>query len=112
MFEIYKKDVTIGGKTYCLRPLSGRHLPKLYSVMQKFNDVNEATEGSKASLEALDETTVTKLHSLAFETFKKSYPDTDADNLDEWISQNLLLLLEALITVNINSEEIEKQEDA
>lgn len=109
MFEIYTKDVTIGGKTYSLKPLSGRFLPKLYSVMTKFN---EAKEGEEVSMNRLDEDTVAKLHELSLETFKKSYPDEDADKLDGWISQNLLLLLEALITVNINSEELEKNKDA
>jgi len=105
MFEIYKKDVEISGKTYSLRPLSGRFLPKLYTVMKQFSHINKAEEKEDATLEALDEETVSKLHLLALETFKKSYPQEDEANLDEWISQNLLLLLEALITVNLNSED-------
>jgi len=105
MFEIYTKEVDIGGKTYSLKPLSGRFLPKLYSVMKKFNSVTEGSKGEDNTLEALDEDTITKLHLLSLETFKKSYKDVDEAQLDEWISQNLLLLLEALITVNISSKE-------
>ena len=99
MFEIYKEEVDIKGTKYELRPLNGRFLPKLYAIMGKFNDMKEE-EGSFP----LDEEATAKLHEIAFQTFKKSYPNKSDEELDEFVSQNLLLLIEPLIKVNIGEQ--------
>lgn len=114
MFEIYTKEVEIkepNGNVvkYKLRPLSGRFLPKLYSIIgtMKKNETNTKglTDEEKAAkaFENLDEDTVNKLHSLTFETLKKSYPKEDAEVLDEFASQNLMQFLGALIEVNLGN---------
>jgi len=111
MFEIYTKEVEIKGEKYLLRPLCGRFLPKLYSVLKALNESKnnqEGTEEEKAAkaFDSLNENTISKLHEIGLETFKKSYPEQDEKILDEFVSQNLLILLEALITVNVgNSDE-------
>ncbi len=104
VFEIFTKEVEvkIGGNThkYVLRPLSGRHLPKFYSIVKK---IQQNKEGDKVDVtEFLDENTVASLHELTLETFKKSYPKEDEEKLDEFVSQNLLSLMEGLMQVNIN----------
>lgn len=106
MFEIYTKEVEIVDKSgnkqvYKLRPLSGRFLPKLYSAMSKFQGIKE---GEEFDVSVLDEDTVQKLHTICLETFKASYPDQDVKVLDEFVSQNLLKLLEPVIQVNVGEE--------
>lgn len=117
-FEIYTKEVTIatakGDKVLTLRPLSGRFLPKLYSIMGKmdFKDVEsengvKLTDAEKARkfFNQLDEPTVAKLHEICLETLKKSYPQEDATVLDEFVSQHLLALFPAVFEVNLGKEE-------
>lgn len=103
-FSIFTKEVEIDGTTYKLRPLSGRFLPKLYAVISKI-DLKEGEDVSNEEMmKMLDEANIVNLHFIALETFKKSYPDKNVDELDEWVSQNLLNLLGSLIEVNLNSK--------
>lgn len=102
MFEIYKKNVEItdanGSKdVYTLRPLSGRFLPKLYRVIKKMSP----DDGKEFSVKDLDEEVLGDLHEIALETFKKSYPAQEVDVLDQWVAQNLMLLIEPLLEVNL-----------
>jgi len=114
MFEIYTKEVEIKEPSgnvvkYKLRPLNGRFLPKLYSVinvMQKANEINKDLpdeERNAKALESFDEDTVGKLHTLIFETLKSSYPKEDDKQLSEFASQNLMSFIGALIEVNIGN---------
>jgi len=100
-FDIYTQDIKIKDKTYTIRPLTGEYLPKLYGVMSQLG----LKEGEEFDLSKLNEDTMGKLHELALESFKKSYPQEDEHKLDEFISQNLLLILEALIKVNVSTPE-------
>ena len=99
MFEIYTKEVEIGGKTYSLRPLSGRFIGKLYSVIGKLQGSDEKDIMSK-----LDEDTMTKMYDICFETFKSSYPKEDEIKVSAFVSQNLMKLIEPVITVNIGEQ--------
>jgi len=103
VFEIFTKEVEIkvgdNVHKYTLRPLSGRFLPKLYSVIGKLQSKDEEGIGS-----FLEEDTIKVLHELILETFRKSYPNEDENKLDEFVSQNIMLLLEAVIEVNINDK--------
>lgn len=110
MFEIYTKEVEIKGEKYKLRPLSGRFLPLLYQVMSVFDEITKESGENKDMLKAFDEKTTTNLHIIAMETFKKSYPDVDEVALDEFISQNLMTVIESIFTVNMpESSEKEKE---
>ena len=104
MFEVYKKEVEMvdatGNKNkFLLKPLSGRWLPKFYSAMKKLSP-KKGEEEQSVSPEAIGE-----LHELVMETFKKSYPDQEDDNLDEWVSQNLMKLIEPIIEVNLGKQD-------
>jgi hypothetical protein len=105
-FEIYTKDVEItlkSGKTMTLtlRPLTGRFYPKFMSIVTQLMDVDKEAEQSDV-LKKLDEPTVEKLHLLLTETLKKSYPTEKPEVLDEFVSQNMFVLLEPFMEVNIN----------
>jgi hypothetical protein len=100
LFEIYTKEVEIDNRIYKLKPLSGRYLPKLYKLIRKF-------EGKKEEeiSQVMDEETIADIYTLAFETFKRSYPDMDEDKLDSFVSQNLMVIFEPLVQVNMKNVE-------
>jgi hypothetical protein len=113
VFEIYTKAITIktagGDREFKLRPLSGRHLPKLYKVMKVFmaEDVDERlpeAEKNRQFFDKLAEDTIVDLHSMLVETLVKSYPQDSKEEIDEFVSQNLIALLPALIEVNFNNK--------
>jgi len=105
MFDIYTKDieVEINGETqkYKFRPLSGRFLPRLYSVIGAMQKV----EDTEKTLQSLEEKDFANLHTLVLETFKASYPKEDADKLDLFVSQNLFKFVEPVMQVNMNADE-------
>ena len=102
LFEIYTKEIELNGDKYQIKPLSGRFLPKLYKVMGEFE--KHKGKDDNVSMEALSEEVIKDLHILATETFKASYPNTKAEEIEAFVSQNLLQLLEGLIEVNLNAK--------
>lgn len=107
MFEIYNKDIEIKGKTYTFCPLNGDLLPDLFEIMSNFKKAKEESTDDTITASALDKQTMSTLHKLAFETMKISYPSEDTNKLNQWVSQNLMLLIEPLVEVNVNTEIIE-----
>lgn len=97
LFEIYTKEVEINGDKYLLRPLCGRHIAKLYSVIGKMQGTDEKDIASK-----LDEETMEKFYDLAYETFKASYPQEDDEKIKAFVSQNLMQLIEHVVNVNVS----------
>lgn len=101
-FEIYKKEVEIetmtGKKKYILLPLRGRFLPKLMSLVSKFNGKEESE-----ILASLDDDTMLNLHQLVFETLKYSLKvenEEELEALDMFVSQNVFKFLQPLMEVN------------
>ena len=109
MFEIYSKVATIetpkGSLSLNIRPLSGRFLPKLYSALGKLDFSQDETiptaQRMKEFLKSLDEDAVTKLHEICFETLKASYPSEPKEELDLFVSQNLLQLFPIVLEINL-----------
>jgi len=95
-FNIYTKDVKIGDEVYQLRPLTGRFLPQLYDVIGKL-----ANDKEEIDVKQLNEENITALQTLALETFKKSYPNEDENRLDEFVSQNLMVIVGPLVELNL-----------
>lgn len=102
-FHIFTKDIKIGDTTYTLRPLTGRFLPKLYGVITKLTK-----EDGNVNLSELNENNIKDLHLLALETFKKSYPQENEEKIDEFVSQNLMPIITALVEVNLASTDVTK----
>ena len=96
LFGINTKEVVIKGDTYVLRPLSGRFIGKLYSVIGKLQGKDEKEIASN-----LDEDTMSKMFDIVFETFKASYPKQDEKSVSEFVSQNLMILIEPVVSVNV-----------
>ena len=106
MFEIYTKEVSIktmiSEEKFVLRPLNGRHFPKLVSIINKLK--SEEGEDASKVLSKLDEDTSSNLHYLILETFKKSYPNENVDKLDEFVTQNMFALIGPVFELNINNK--------
>jgi hypothetical protein len=100
LFDIYTKEVEIKGEKYTLRPLSGRFIGKLYSIVGKMSET-----GKEDLSKQFDEETMANMYDLAYETFKASYPDQDEKTISAFVSQNLMLLIEPIVQVNINQPE-------
>jgi hypothetical protein len=104
MFDVYTKDVVMKTQNsedvYKLRPLSGKFYPKFSAMLGKFE---KTASGGEFNLSDLDESVFGIAHELCVETLKKSYPDMDINTLEEFVSQNLMTLISALIQVNMNT---------
>jgi len=105
MFEIYRKEVKIKDnngdeQVYNLRPLSGRFLPKLYKVLKAMN----ANKDEENPIDAFEEDVVDALFTVVLETMKASYPDRKVEELDMFVSQNLLKLMVPIIELNVNGD--------
>lgn len=108
MFDVYKHKVKIstrlGEKEFELLPLSGRYYKKLMSVVSKFP---QKEDDQDKFIENLDEDMVGKLHELCFETLKYSEKVTEPkelEQLDLFVSQNMMQLLPGVIEVNVGSQ--------
>ena len=102
MFEIYKKKVTIednegNPSTYELAPLSGKDIGKLMNLVKAFSEMKE--DDTVPSAESIE-----MLHELLLKTFVKSYPKEDANKLEDFVSQNMFVLIEPLVEVNLNNK--------
>jgi len=107
MFEIYKKEVKIkdsmgNTNTYVLKPLSGKHLPKLYSLLQVLSTLEDKGTNEDV-LAMMDEKLVTTVHELVLVTLCKSYPKESEEDLDDFVSQNLFQFISPLVEVNVGS---------
>jgi UDP-galactopyranose mutase len=116
MFEVYTKEVQIKDSngnvnTYKLRPLSGRFTKKLFDTIKATAPKNKLDESLTEEeqrierLKQLDTQALQDLHELLVETFKKSYPNQELEQIDEFCTQNLMSLLEPLLEVNMGKDE-------
>ena len=113
MFEIYKKkfeftDVSGETNTYEIKPLGGDYLDTLLGLTKKMRPSKQKEgmteeEKTEANIDALNPEAMKELHYLILETFKKSYPDIDAIQLDDFCAQNLMGLIEPFMDVHFKS---------
>ena len=116
-FKVYREEVVVktrsGEKKFNLLPLSGRYYGKFMRVASKFMDANKEEGLSKEEqsanfLKSIDEETFTNLHLLVLETIKHSMRITNKDELEQldlFVSQNLMSFVAPLISVNLGQEE-------
>lgn len=104
MFSVKTTEIEIEGEKYELKPLTGKYLPQIYSIVQKMQEANPDGKEDANTLAAFDKQTVEDLHEVCLETMKKSYPSQDTKELEDWVSQNMLLLIEGVFTVNLGSQ--------
>lgn len=109
MFEVYSEEIEIKNQDgtiekYRIKPLPGKYLAKMYNVISKM----EGSGGGDIDLSSFNEKTMEDLHEICFETFKRSYPNEKVEDLELFVSQNLMKLVEGVFKVNINNEEMKK----
>lgn len=106
MFEIYTKEVEIKGEKYRLRPISGRFIKPFFKVIKALNEANKSSASSNEEfLSHLDAESMEEAHVICLEMFKKSYPNEDPAKLEDFVTQNLLLILPAMAEVNLPGTE-------
>ena len=123
MFDVKteKVEITNGDKkdVYNIGPLSGEYLEDLYYVMDAFKGdkpelAENASEAEKSKREADENTRVLKvlgtdvskkLHRLVFASLAQSYPTQDKTALNQFVSQNLMSFIGAIITANVPKSE-------
>jgi len=98
-FEIYAHQFELEGETYKLVPVGGEYIDLLFDIMAKF----EGKDEDEFKVSDLDGDTVKKLHKLTLETFKKSYPEQDEKQLDQFVGQKLFQLIDPVFKTNIKS---------
>ena len=108
MFELKKEKIELADdagnrSTYDVVPLTGEYLEDLYYIMDKLQG---SGDDAGDILKVLGTDAVTKLHRIILATLKLSYPSEDETKLDQFVSQNLIKLIEPIMKVNMpNTEE-------
>ena len=100
-FKFKNRDGTEG--IIEIRPLAGKHLPKLYAVVGKLREAKGSN--AEVSLAALDENTMETLVQLCTVTIKRSFPSESDDKIDEFVSSHFLKLMTAIMSVNFRTGE-------
>jgi hypothetical protein len=95
MFDIYTKTVTIKGVTYEIKPLTGKHLPKLFGIAKVLGGDDED------KMSKLEDKHIEAIYELCLETFKKSYPHKSLDELEPFVTQNMLAIFPLVVEVNL-----------
>lgn len=107
MFETDEVKFTIKGKEYSIKPLTGAMMPKFFQFLGKISpmagaDVNKI-DASK-TLEMLDPVAMGLLHDLVMASLLSSYKEKKSEDLDSFVSQNLLKFIEPIMKANMPSE--------
>jgi hypothetical protein len=100
MFDIYVEEFEIEDskgnvEKYRIKPLTGKYLPKMYDIVSRMGDAENV------DISMFDEKTVSMIHELCLESFKKSYPNEPEDLLNAFVSQNLMVIMAAVFKVNM-----------
>lgn len=113
MFEVYTKKVTIetrmGPQEIEFRPLPGSYYPMFMEVVTKMMaeaspDMDADNIDVKEVVKMLDSQTVSKLHTLVLQSLLRVYKDVPKEQLEEFVSQNLFVLMDPLLEVNIGMD--------
>ena len=107
MFDVKMETVEITDKSgnkevYNVGPLTGEYLEDLYYIMDKLQG---SGDDAGDILKVLGTDAVTKLHRIILATLKLSYPSEDETKIDQFVSQNLVKLIEPIMKVNMPSTE-------
>lgn len=94
-----EEKITLDGKEYILKPLDWKHYPKLFTLMSKFEGVDD-----KNFMSALDEKTMESLMDLELHTFKLSHPEIREDELKQIVMHNIFEILPVMVELNFNKK--------
>jgi len=100
-------DLTIDGEdfTYDIKPLPGKYYPDLLYLSSQFGSIRD--EDGELDFSELDREMWSTARTLVLETFKKSYPDTSEDVIEDFVTQNFMSLLEPVLLASLPEQEEE-----
>jgi len=102
-FDVFTEQVEIehNGEThtYTLRPLSGKHIRLFYKAVSGLQGLDQD------SLDELDETSMEALHKVAYKCFEDDASEASEDELDRFVSQHLMELINPVMQVNMDVDE-------
>lgn len=110
--EIYVHEFELKGKTYKLKPVYGNNyklVTSLLDVLSKDEKLKElskkAKEGQDVEKENVEFPTefMGLMYALAVETFVISYPQMDRETVSQFVTQNLMNLIDPVMKVNLDS---------
>ena len=107
-FGIISKEFKVADKDLRLRPLSGRFIKPFYTIMEALSskDMQDDSLSEEAKNELMlkklgSDGVSEKLHLLAFETMKKSYPKENIEGIEDFVSANLMSFIDPLLKLNL-----------
>lgn len=109
-FKIFTKTVKVADQEYNLRPIKGEHLGLVFELADALTSVSKDTEHlseqekTSLMLGVFKGDTSRKAYTVVYETLKRSYPDVDSEVLEDFTTQNMLVLLPEIIELNLPSE--------
>jgi hypothetical protein len=115
MFELKKESVKIKDasgteSTYEIGPLTGEYLEDFYTLIDRLSALNNETKGKGESdasdvLKLLGSDASRKLHRLVYASLAPAYPEVakEGKKLDQFVSQNLMAFLPAVMKINVPS---------
>jgi len=106
-FDVYSKEIKIEHNgtdyTYELRPVEGKHIKKFYRAIKGLQNLEEGDVSN------LDEESMEMLHFIAVKSLEHDVSDSERENLDRFVTQHLMELVEPVIQVNmdVDAEDID-----
>jgi len=110
MFDIKKEKVEITDKSgnkevYELSPLTGEYLEDLFSVLDALQSSFKEEKKDEEVLKLLGSPVSKKLHRLIYSSLEQSYPNINKQQLNQFVSQNLMKFIEPIIKLNMPSNQ-------
>lgn len=97
---IRTKEIELEGKQIVIRPLNGKYIGKMFTVLKKVAGLKEDSPPEEL-MQSLDDEAVTALHIVITETLRKANIGVEGDELEELASQNLFNLMGPILEINM-----------
>jgi hypothetical protein len=98
-FDIYTETVDIehnGNEySYTLKPVKGKAIREFYTAVKGLQNLEDG------DMQNLDPQSMESLHKIAVECMREDASDASDDELDRFVSQHLLQLIDPVMKVNM-----------
>lgn len=102
-FDLFDKNVEIRGTEYKFKPLKAEYLPKIYRIVGKLPEKEDAGTDFLSKLSEQDYLDIIEMGTV---TLQRSNPDADVEQIRAFVGQNLLTVMMGLIEVNVSGSTI------
>ena len=93
-------QIEIDGKQYIIRPLTGKYIGKLFTVMKSMSKIKEGSSPEEI-FSVINEDTATALHELIYATLQKANTGMNPEELDEYVTQDMFKLMGKILEINM-----------